>query len=87
MSEEIHDPESFEGARSSGGIRQLLIFVALAGGCVALALFTPLGRYFHTDTISRLVAGLGYWGPVAILGVGIVSPVSASNCGNCSPPT
>jgi uncharacterized membrane protein YdjX (TVP38/TMEM64 family) len=67
--------DSFEGVQSSGGIRRLMVFVLIAAICLILCLFTPLGRYFRTDAISRLVNGLGYWVPVAILGVGIVSPL------------
>ena len=64
-----------EGVEARGGIRRLLVFGAIAVMCLLLGAFTPIGRYFTVAEIQRLADALGYWGPVAILLIGIFSPL------------
>lgn len=63
------------GVPRNRGIKPLLLFAAIAGVCLALSCFTPLREYITVANISRLAQALGFWGPLLLLLLGIITPL------------
>ena len=65
-----------EGAQDRAkALQKLFIFLVFAVVAIFLGFFTPVGQYCSTDTIREVVENLGFWGPVAIVVIGIVTPL------------
>ena len=57
------------------GVKRLSAFVIISILGILATCFTPVGRYFTVDNISRVAETLGLWGPVILFVAGIVSPL------------
>lgn len=55
-------------------LRRLLLFFLLAAAILALLRYTPLREFVSEGGVSSLAGRLGYWGPLAIFAIGVVSP-------------
>ena len=57
------------------GIKRLSAFVIISILGILATCFTPVGRFFTVDSISRIAENLGLWGPIILAVAGIVSPL------------
>jgi len=62
------------GQDEDGSYRGFLAFLLFAIAAILVSVLTPLGSYFNTEHIRALTYELGYWGPVALVGVSLVAP-------------
>lgn len=59
----------------AGGMVRIVLFVLFASVALALSILTPVGEYFNKENISALVMNLGYWGPIVLVLINMVSPL------------
>lgn len=57
------------------GIKRLSTFVIISVLGILATCFTPIGRFFTVDNISRVADHLGLWGPIILAVAGIVTPL------------
>lgn len=68
-------PQTDEAAERRAAMKRLAVFFGLSLLFVGLSLLTPAREWFSVERLSELSRRLGYWGPVLILVVGIITPV------------
>ena len=62
-----------DNERRSGA--RLLVFVAMTLAFVGLSLWPPVREWFQVDTVARVAARLGVFGPALILACGALTPL------------
>ena len=61
---------------AGGGVKRLLIFLCIAVVGLSVSYFTPLREYLDVTKIRTFADGLGWWGPVLIVAVGVIGPLA-----------
>lgn len=60
----------------AGILMKLGVFLLLGVTAVVVSHHTHVGQYFSEEKLRAAARGLGAWGPVVILGLGLVSPLA-----------
>jgi uncharacterized membrane protein YdjX (TVP38/TMEM64 family) len=75
MAEEPKDAKDDGQAGLGAVFGRLGVFMAVAVMALVATHFTPAGEYFSIDAMTTLSGRLGAWGPVLLVGLGIVTPL------------